>query len=394
MITPDELQILLADLESVRIERTEGTKDPNIYSKAICAFANDLPLNRQPGYLILGVTDEGKCSGLDVTDKLLLTLSDLKSSGNIQPLPTMNVQKIQLPDGDVAVVEVYPSDLPPVRYFGQIWIRVGPRQSVASEQDERILMERRVTSSQNYDTQSIIDAELSDISAELFTTYRHEMVTQEIIEENHRTLPEQTASLRLYDLKHDCPTVAGILICGINPRYFLPGAYVQYLVFPGTTMNDIPDDQAEISGDLSTILKELDLRVRVNTRTSMTFDSPLHERVTYNYPSIAIRELILNAIMHRDYQSNTPVRLTWFSDRIEINNPGGLYGEVTLQTIERCSGYRNPVIAEAMKAFGYVNRFGFGIQRAQSQLHLNGNPPAEFETDGRYFLAIVRKKTE
>jgi len=113
-----------------------------------------------------------------------------------------------------------------------------------------------------------------------------------------------------------------------------------------------------------------------------------------DYPQIAVRELLLNAIMHRDYQSNTPVRFYWFADRIEIQSPGGLYGEVTWQTLDRASSYRNPVIAECMKSLGYVNRFGYGIQRAQALLEQNGNPPPEFQADDRTFLALIRRRLQ
>jgi ATP-dependent DNA helicase RecG len=97
--------------------------------------------------------------------------------------------------------------------------------------------------------------------------------------------------------------------------------------------------------------------------------------------------------MHRDYQSTTPIRFYWFSDRIEIQSPGGLYGEVTPETLERRNSYRNPVLAEAMRSMGYVNRYGYGIQRARSMLQENGSPPPEFDiNDNRVFLVTIRKR--
>ena len=138
MVTLDELQALIADLESDRVERTTSTTKTDKFAEAVCAFANDLPNHRQPGYLIIGVDDAGVPSGLVVTDQLLLNLADLRASGNILPQPSINIAKFTLPGGEVAVVEVQPSDLPPVRYKGQVRIRVGPSRGVASEQDERV----------------------------------------------------------------------------------------------------------------------------------------------------------------------------------------------------------------------------------------------------------------
>ena len=74
-----------------------------------------------------------------------------------------------------------------------------------------------------------------------------------------------------------------------------------------------------------------------------------------DYPEWALRELLTNAVMHRNYDSNAPIRFYAFSDHIEIQNPGGLYGEATPENFPTRNDYRNPVIAEAMKSLGFVN---------------------------------------
>ena len=84
----------------------------------------------------------------------------------------------------------------------------------------------------------------------------------------------------------------------------------------------------------------------------------------------------LNAISHRNYESNAPVRFHRFVGRLEINNPGGLYGDVSPANFPRQTDYRNPIVAEALKVLGYVNRFGRGVLDAQEALRENGNPPA------------------
>lgn len=152
MISPDALRALLADLESDRVERTISTNNTDKFAEAVCAFANDFPAHRQPGYLILGADDKtGALSGLKVSDQLLQNLAALRSDGNIQPLPALGVSRFTFPEGDVAVVEVTPSDLPPVRYKGRVWIRDGPRKAIANEQEERILSERRVAATTSFD---------------------------------------------------------------------------------------------------------------------------------------------------------------------------------------------------------------------------------------------------
>lgn len=97
--------------------------------------------------------------------------------------------------------------------------------------------------------------------------------------------------------------------------------------------------------------------------------------------------------MHRSYEeTNAPVRISWFNDRIEIQNPGGLFGQVNRDNFGKgVTDYRNPHLAEAMKNLGYVQRFGIGIPTAQKELQKNGNPAAEFTLEDFYILVEVRK---
>jgi ATP-dependent DNA helicase RecG len=95
--------------------------------------------------------------------------------------------------------------------------------------------------------------------------------------------------------------------------------------------------------------------------------------------------------VHRTYDgTNAPVRINWFRDRVEIQNPGGLYGHVTPENYRRVTDYRNPVLAEAMKVLGYVERFGVGIARAEAALRGNGHPPPEFVFEATHVLVTVQ----
>ena len=143
--TDNELEALLNDIESDRVERKESFKG-DVTKKArqaVCAFANDLPNYNEPGLLFIGAKDNGDPSGIDITDQLLRSLADMKSDGNILPFPVFSVEKRVLKGAEMAVVIVTPSDMPPVKYDGRIWIRTGSRRSVANEQEERILIEKR-----------------------------------------------------------------------------------------------------------------------------------------------------------------------------------------------------------------------------------------------------------
>lgn len=393
MLTQEQLQSLLSDLESDRIERTTSTNNTDKFAQAICAFANDLPNHRQPGYLIIGIDDQGSSSGLNVTDQLLQKLGALRSDGNIQPLPTITVSKHSLPGGDIAVVEVQPSDLPPVRYKGQVWLRVGPRKAIASEQEERILIERRTAQARTFDAQACIEAALDDLNDERFLLgYRKKVIADDVIAANGRSLTQQLAGLRFFDLRRNCPTHAGILLFGHRPIHFLPGAYVQFLRLSGFDPTSEVIDEKLIAGDLVTVLQTLDLLIDVNIRQRPVYVSGLREELVSDFPKVAVRELLLNAVMHRNYQSNTPVRFYWFVDHIEISNPGGLYGEAATGVFPERNDYRNPVIAEAMRALGYVNRYGQGVLRAQKALRDNSNPPADIRPEADWFSVKLQAR--
>ena len=394
MLTNAQLLALLAGHESDAVEFTTSTKNTDKFCEAICAFANDFPAHHQPGYLLVGVNDDRTASGLTVTDQLLRRLSDLRSNVNLEPLPAMSVQKHRLPDGEIAVVEVLPSDLPPVRYKGRVWIRVGPSRREANQQEEHILVEKRAALQKPFDIRPCHGCTLDDLVMDLFSvSYLPVAVDREVLAENQRSIREQMASLRLYDLAADCPTNAAVLLFAKDPRSRIPGSYVQFVRWAGTTLVADPVSDKAFSGDLITVLRELETFIKHSIESYPVEDSALRERSEIDYPRIAVRELLLNAIMHRSYESNAPVQFYWYEDRIDIQSPGGLYGMASPENFPRQTDYRNPVVAEAMATLGYVNHFGRGVIRAQEALRRNGNPSAIFTFEPSHVLATIRRKS-
>lgn len=392
MLSESELRTLLTG-ESDRVEFTNSTRNTDKFAQAACAFANDFPDHRQPGYLLVGVNDDGTISGLPITDRLLRTLGELRANVNLEPIPAITIGKISVAEGDVAVVEVQPSDLPPVRYKGRVWIRTGPSRRQANRQEEKMLVEKRASGEKTFDLRPCFGANLSDLALDLFrVTYLPSAVSGEILLENDREPVEQMASLRLYDLTAERPTSAAVLLFGKDPLHWIPGAYVQFVRWSGTTLGSAPDWEKRFSGDLVTVLRELDSFASLPVRSRPVPVTAFREVNETDYPPVALRELLFNAVMHRSYESNAPVRFNWFADRIEIQSPGGLYGMASAENFPHQTDYRNPVLAEAMANLGYVNRFGRGVLRAQDALRDNGNPPAEFSFEPGYVLATLRRK--
>ncbi|MPM32124.1 hypothetical protein SDC9_78683 [bioreactor metagenome] len=381
MITKDEIRDLLKDIENERVERTISTKDTDKFARAVCAFANDLPNKKLPGYLFIGAYDDGSLSGLKVTDELLRNLAGLRSDGNITPQPALMVEKFSFPDGDIAVVEVKPSKNTPVKYKGTMYIRIGPRRGEANDEELRILREKSEVKSQTFDTSPCLHTTIDDLDLDLFKSeYLPKMVNANILKGDKREIKQQLASLKLFDTVQDCPTVAGILLIGKDPSHILFGSYIQYVEFAGKSITSKVLNERQFSGNLITMLKEIDYFIKYTIQKQRpVFVTVLREEMKINYPYEAIRELAMNLIMHRTYETNAPARFYEYSDRIVMDNPGGLYGKVQPENFPHVNDYRNPVIAEAMKVLGYVNRFNRGISMVQEQLEANKNGLALFD---------------
>jgi ATP-dependent DNA helicase RecG len=390
LITAEELQSLLRGGESERVEFSESGKDSDKLAEAVTAFANDLPNSNRPGYVLVGVRDDGTVAGNRITDELLASLGGLRSDGNIQPLPMLSIEKVSVAEGEVAVIRVEPHSMPPVRYKGRVYIRIGPRKGIASEEEERRLIEKRTSQSRTFDLQPCFGSTLQDLSVDIFqNTYLKLAVAHEVLEANHREIREQLASLRFFDLKQESPTNAGILLFGKNPLAHLPGAYIQFLRLQGTRLEDPVLAEQSLSGDLLSVLRELEAIMELHNTKRSVARSSFQEEIEILYPPAALRELWMNAILHRNYDSTAPVRIYWFDDRIEIQSPGGLYGEATRENFPRQNSYRNPVIADALKTLGFVNRFGRGVLTAQEALRKAGHREARFEFGDSFVLVTV-----
>lgn len=393
-----ELTALLDDLESDCVERKQAwAGDASEKTRqAVCAFANDLPNHGQPGIVFIGANDDGSAANIAVTDRLLQTLSDIKSDGKTVPPPTLTVERRVLKGAPMAIITVWPADAPPVRYEGRIWIRIGPRRGLASTQDERILNEKRRYRDLHFEARPIAASSLSDLSRTIFEQeYLPNAVATDVLAANERTYEQRLASCGMVvSADEPTPTVLGQLVLGISPRTWIPGSYIQFLRIHGTTLGDPITDEAEIDGTIGSMLRRLDEKLHAHLTTRIDFTSQDREVRRRPYPMVALQQLARNAVLHRTYEgTNAPVKLYWFDDRIEIINSGGPYGSMTKHNFGKpgFSDYRNPQLAAAFKVLGYAQRFGAGITLARQALEKNGNPPPEFEIESNFVMAIVRR---
>ena len=390
---------LLDDIESDRSER-KATFQGDVRKKArqaVCAFANDLANHNQPGVLFIGAEDDGAPSGLDVTDELLRSLADMKTDGKTLPLPALTVEKRRLKDACMAVVTVMPSDMPPVKYEGRIWVRTGSRRSIANAQEERILNEKRRCKTLPFDIYPAPMAKIEDIARTYFEAeYLPQAFAADVLETNERSYEQWLASCRMVIAADEpTPTITGLLALGKSPQDFIPGAYIQFLRIDGTELSDPVTDEANIGGSLADMLRHAEEKLQAHNRTAVDITSSITHQITSFYPPVALQQILYNAVLHRTYEStNAPVRVYWFSDRIEIHSPGGPYGNVTEANFGQpgITDYRNPNIADVLKTLGFIQAFGRGIAVARRAMEENGNPPLAFVTSEGAVVFILYGK--
>jgi ATP-dependent DNA helicase RecG len=380
-LTDDDLETLLLTGESDRAERKRSASDLDRIREAVCAFANDLPDRREPGVVFVGIEDDGSCARLAITDELLKTLGQIRDDGNLTPFPTMEVRRAQVARCSVAVVIVQPSENPPVRCRGRAWIRVGPRRAIASPDEERRLTEKRRWGNLPFDAQPVIGSALVDLDLNRFQLeYLPALVAADTIAQNQRTIEQQLRALRLID-GIGVPTTTAILMLGRSPQEWFPGAVIAWRRVAGVNLTDTTLDERVLSGAIPDQLRRIDEFMDATNAATVAIGETVHRRET-EYPLVALQQLVRNAVMHRAYEGTAaPCRVTWYSDRVEILSPGGPFGAVTPQTfgLPGFTDYRNPTLSEALKGYGFVERFGQGIEIARGSLARNGNPPLEFQ---------------
>lgn len=388
-----ELEAMLGDLESDRVERKQSFRGeaPTTVREAVCAFANDLPCHGQPGVVFIGARDDGApLEGFEVSDELLRQIADIKTDGNTVPPPTLLAEKRHLRGHDIAVLTVWPCDTPPVRFKGRIHVRWGPRRGLASAQDERILNERRRHRDRPFDVQPVADATLDDLDRLRFEQeYLPSLVARDVLAANERSYEQKLAATKLVASDAEPqPTVLGLLVVGKSPVDWLPGAYTQFLRLAGNDLTSPVADEDAIHGTVADQIRRLEEKLEAHNLRGVRFADAAQESRVEAWPMDALRQLVRNAFMHRSYEAtNAPVRVYWFDDRIEIHNPGGPFGSVTRENFGQpgVTDYRNPNLAEALRALGYVQRFGAGIAIAQRSL----GHRLRFEVQPGFVAAII-----
>ena len=196
------------------------------------------------------------------------------------------------------------------------------------------------------------------------------------------------------------PTVAALMLFSVYPQSYFPQLCITAVSVPGKEMSATGSvgerfiDNKRIEGSITQMLNDALIFVRKNMKVKTIIDAETGMRNDRTeYPVIAVRELVLNALIHRDYSIHTesaPITITMYSDRMEIENPGGLYGRMTLDSLGFVSAdTRNPYIAGALEIMGETENRYSGIPTIRSAMKNAGLPQPVFVNNRGVFKAIL-----
>lgn len=196
------------------------------------------------------------------------------------------------------------------------------------------------------------------------------------------------------------PTLAGVMLFGDYPQAYYPQLSVTAVVVPGTQKSETGSvgerfiDNMRIDGTIVQMLNDTLNFIRRNMKVNTIIDENTGKRRDRTeYPVIAVRELVLNALIHRDYSIHTdftPITVTMYSDRMEIENPGGLYGRMTLDQLGKVSAdTRNPFLANALEIMGETENRYSGIPTVINAMAEANLPAPKFENDRGIFRVTL-----
>jgi len=341
--------------------------------------------NTAGGILLIGVEDRtrrvcGTENPLSLEERLASLIAD-----NIRPHLVPDLEILPWRRTHVVAVQVYPSPSRPhfVKAFGPeagVFVRIG---STNRRADQELIAELgRLTRNESFDEQPMpaLNPEVIDFRA-----------ASECFHPARKLRRSDLPTLRL-TVKHQgrwVPTIGGVLLFGKNREAHFPDAWIQAGRFERIDRNRILDT-AEIRSLPVQAIEETIAFVRRNTSREAMIGE-VHRTDRWTFPPVAVRETIINAVVHADYsQRGAPIRVSIFSDRMEVENPGLLHFGLTVEDIQKgMSKLRNRVMGRVFHAVGLIEQWGSGIQRMTAACHEAGLGDPLLEEIGTHFRVTL-----
>jgi ATP-dependent DNA helicase RecG len=390
----DDLQNLIAEGEGERLEFKAGHTTPELVAKTVCAF-----LNKSGGTLLLGIGAKGQILGIPSADSDARRLkSELPKL--ISPPALWTVERVRVGTNDVLFVEVPEGQDKPYVAGGAIFFRRGASDVPAKRDEIGRLIESRVEASQRWERQLAIGTDAKDLNDRvILETMRLAIKAQRwqgAVDDISGFLHSMGLTAR------GGITNAAVLLYGKAPSRMLPQARVRLLVLPEGKTGDRYLVDKLFEKCLLLTAKELQeaLAVQVGgvasqfSRSWQRTDRPI-------YPVMALREGVMNSLVHRDYTLGGSVTISVQPESLRISNPGGLPAELTPADLKQNhpSLPRNPDVAHVCFLHGLIEKIGRGTQRIveecqRAQLREPKWQSSSLETTLTLFSPLMRARAE
>lgn len=343
--------------------------------------------NARGGTLILGVALNNSVIG--VKDVAAAVDRVLQAALSIEPALIIPLPAPAQLNGKTVIVARIPTGMPHVYAFdGRYLVRQGAENKPLKPRDlRRLLIQRGEVS---FETEVVYGASLDDIDWNRAKAYAATLPG----ESNAETALLRRACLARHEGRLR-PTNAGILLFGKEPQRFLRGAAITAARFAGETMSD-SFNREDITGTLPDQIRRAETFLLDHLRKGVSIGKTMARAESYEYPMEAARELVVNAVAHRDYSiSGDEIRLFLFRDRLEVTSPGALPGPVTIDNIKDERFSRNPVIVQVLSDMGFIERLGYGVDRVIALMReIRLRDPEFAETAGGFRVSLFNQSLE
>lgn len=399
--TTSELLDTVALGENSEVEFKRDDLRPQDLAKELVALANF-----EGGIVILGVEDDGTISGIAENDVEQWVMNVCREK--IRPPINPSYREIPLIDRNTKVAVVQVSRGLEVHALwhnnsSRCLIRVGSQSREASQSElARLFQQRR---SVRAEMQPVSGTSIEDLDRRRLKNYFGQIRKQDIPDDDDDQA-WQTILTNTHLMQEDYVTVGGLLLFGELPNSFITRASIRAIAFPGTEKDYDVQEDATLRGPMvpllnknneiveSGLVEEALYFIQRNTRVSV--DAIGGRRVTRPvYPRDALREAIVNALIHRDYLlTNIDIELSLYEDRIEIISPGRLPNGVTIENMLYGIRFsRNEQIKSVMRDYQYIEDMGLGIpfKIVKGMREHNGTEPDLF-TNGERFTVRLHAK--
>lgn len=374
MMNIDELRQLVAGGESESLEFKKSTGDLKGGMESLCGF-----LNGRGGAVLFGVSASGAIRGQTVSDN---TLQDIANEiMRIEPAVTIEQSRVGV-DDDREVIVLETGNLPggPCTYHGRPFRRIGTTTSLMPQAEYQRRLIEGGHAQNRWETQPAEGYTLGDLDEDEVQRTIREAVDAGRLESAVTGPHEALRRLNLLDGDH--LVRAAVVVFGKEVLPGFPQCSLRMARFRGTTKEEFLD-QRQLSGHAFRLLEEATVFLRRHLPVRGRFEPGVFERQDEPlFPTLALREALVNALCHRDYSiAGGAVSVASYDDRMEIASTGGLPFGLTVDDLKRehSSRPRNPLIAEVFYRRGLIERWGRGTQRIVELCVQAGHPEPEFE---------------